>query len=202
MFDKTIEWIIEKFNGKIDKEDVVWGFVGGLLCGLVGGLLCGLLCGLLWGLVCSLLWGLVCGLGWGLVGGLAGGFGSLISVSAIAFFQDIFIPIWILIVAVVILTEIIFWLDKTKPRRNESKFNFALIIKLKALGISIFSVIEIFWLMNLIEKSIPFIKQHNEVIIKVFGYIGLGIIGLAVLVGILYLWIKLNSMKYNRKKRK
>ncbi len=59
------------------------------------------------------------------------------------------------------------------------------------LGLSAITQIYIF------IREIDFIK-HSPKILEWVGYIGAGLIGLGFIVGLFYLWIKLNSLKYKK----
>jgi len=55
--------------------------------------------------------------------------------------------------------------------------------------------------LNLIRLAIDKIKIYDnwEIILKWIGYIGAGLIVLAVIIGVFYLYLKLNSLKYDKK---
>ena len=102
-----------------------------------------------------------------------------------------------------ILMEIFFWFDKQKPKKSQSKFWFTTLKK----GEALLESVAILGYLNLgrigIERISKF--QNWDIILKWVGYIGAGIIILVAIIGIIYLFIKLNSLKYEvkneRKKR-
>ena len=162
------------------KEDFVVGLVGGLVWGLVGGLV--------WGLVWGLVVGLVGGLVWGLVVILVN------FTEAYPFIQG-FMPILLIIIGILLIAEIMFWLTKEKKlkknlfwhtckRKIENIFEVL-------LGVSAISQIYI------LTRDIDF-SEYFPTILKWIGYIGAGIIIIGIVVGLFYLWIKLNELKYKR----
>jgi len=173
MFDKQINWLIKfdkrSISYKEKKDDLVLGLVLGLVVGLV--------------------WGLV----WGLVVGLV----SLISVSLIASIKYFPFKIWLLIISIIIVAELIFLLfDKKKPKKKENKFWFT--VKRKGISYipSTFVWIESIGAFELGKRGIPYIRKYYPEIVKWLGYVGITIIVIAIILTILYGYIKLNSLKY------
>jgi len=170
--------IISKIYNKLNKsqrEDLVVG----LILGLVGGLIFGLAWGLAGGLVGGLVWGLVV---------------LLLNFSeAFPFIQSI-IPIVLIIIGIIIIAEVMFWITKDKKPKKGSLFWHTCIKKSEnvfevLLGISLLSQVYIF------TRDIDFIK-HFPIILKWVGYIGACLVCVGIIVGIFYLWIKLNELKY------
>ena len=199
MLEKQINWLIKKSNDKLTKEELVWG----LVLGLVGGLVLGLVRGLVWGLVL----GLVLGLVWGLVLGLVWGLGSLLSVNIIALFKyppliNFMAPLWLhillTILIIFVIMESIFLFEKNKPKKKENIYWFT--AKRKGIDLlkSLFVYVEVIGFIKLIKKGVPYLVKYHAVIIKWVGYIGMGILCLAVLLGVLFVYIKINSLKYKR----
>lgn len=141
----------------------------------------------------ELVGGLVGGLVCGLVGGLVV---ILCNWSEALPFLTQFYPIILLILGIIILSEILFWLmpkekvDKKKIFWHTCKRKFENIFEV-LLGLSAITQIYIF--IREIRIKIPY-----EIILKWIGYIGAGVIFLVLIVGIFYIWIKLNSLKYKR----
>jgi len=153
-------------------------------------------------LVAGLAVGLVAGLAGGLVWGLVWGLGSLISVSLIAsikYFPRQAIIFWITLVLVFIIFEFIFLkLDKAKPKKNDNVLWFTAKRKGIALLESLFVVLEINGLFQLSIRGYPYIRKYFPEILKWTGYIGIGIIALAILIGLVLLYLYVNSLKYRR----
>ena len=181
--------IISKIYNKLSKskkEDLVWGLIGGLVSGLIGGLVLGLVLGLVWGLVL----GLVLGLVWGLIVILTN------FTEALPFIQG-FYEIGLIILGIIIISEILFWLmDKEKVKKSKRfwhtcKKKFECVFEV-LLGLS--AITQIYILIREIAKH--YNKEVLEIILKGVGYIGFGIVCLGLIIGVFYIWIKLNSLKY------
>lgn len=100
---------------------------------------------------------------------------------------------WYILLLSLILMEVYFWLiDKKTPEKNENKLFFA--FKRKFVGYS-YSLATIFLSFTIYQFTIK-IKDYWQTILKWIGYIGVGIIGLAIVIGIVCLFLKLNSLKY------
>ncbi len=183
MFNEQINWLIKKSNNKIDKEIIIFGLVCGFICGFIFGLGFGLASGFVYGLIY----------------GLVLGYGVLVSLCGIIFFQELFIPIWILIILVLVITEIKFWLDKKKPEKKENKFKFTIKRKLIAFLESSFIIIVLGGLYNLSKKVIPYLEDNFIIIVKWLCYISIGLMILAIIIGIFWICIKLNSLKYSKR---
>ena len=197
--------IISKIYSKLNKEEkeglawgLVWGLAWGLVVGLAWGLAWGLVWGLAWGLVWGLVWGLACGLVAGLVWGLAWGLVVILTnfTEALPFINGL-LPILILIGIIFILVEVFFWLSPREKVKKKDRLKHTLKRKGEALlevllGLSLIAQIYIF------IREVDFIKYFPE-ILKWIGYLGLALICFILVVGIVYLWIKLNSLKYSKK---
>ena len=221
MIIETIYKKLEKTS--IDEDEIISGLIGGIILGLIGGLIWGLILGLIWGLILGLIWGLILGLIgglisgliygliwgliggliygliWGLIYGLIWGLGGIIGTglaSLITHYPNL-LPIWILIIIILVILEIYFWMDKSKPKNKKNIIWFTLGKKLEALIESIATL----GVLNLIRISYERLKvlfiDWNE-ILKWTGYIGAGIIGLAIICLIIYGYLKLNSLKYRK----
>jgi len=199
-----IESLFKKF--KEEDEDLFFGLFGllaGLLFGLFFGLSFGLSFGLLAGLLTGLSFGLLTRLLNGLLAGLLFGLGFLIifipllgAVSLISHFPN-FIPLWFFLLIGIILMELFFWLDIQKPKKKQSKFRFTCLKK----GEALLEAVAILGTLNLIRLGIKKIivwKIPLEIILKWGGYIGVGLICLGIIIGVIYLYIKLNSLKYKK----
>jgi len=193
-----------KFYKNHDMEfgfDLLCCLIYGLLCGLTygllfGGLICGLLWSLLWSLICGFLWG---GLVYGLVCYLVCGL-TVIIVNwdkALPFFTSF--PEWFfLVLGILIISEIMFFLtpkEKLKKTTNifwhTCKRKFENIVEV-SLGFSV--VAQVYILIREIK-----VLNYLPEIIKWIGYIGAGAIIVSVIVFVFYIWIKLNSLKYEEK---
>ena len=107
--------------------------------------------------------------------------------------------IWLVIIVVITLAELIFLLlDKTQPKKKEDKFWFTAKRKAIAYLESIFLVVELNGLYQLSVRGHPYVKRYFPEIMKWIGYIGVGLIILVVIGFVLYMYIKLNSLKYKK----
>ena len=148
------------------------------------------------GLAVGLVGGLAVGLVWGLVGGLVV---ILVNFPEAFPFLTQFKTIVYLILGIIVLTEIWFWLDSSKKPKSESITKFTLKKKFEAFVEVILGLSGIAQIYILIREGSKYLTQEvmNE-ILKWVGYIGAGIVGLGVVIGIIYLWIKLNELKYKK----
>ncbi len=202
-----LEPLFKRF--KKDNFNLGMGLVVGLFCGGVlfaMGLSENLLEGLLIGGVLSFLIGfasLVLAAGVGSNGG--GILGYFISFTlcfallCLFLYFPSFIPIWLFILIGIIILETCFWLDKQKPKKKQNKLWFTVGKKLEALLESI-AILGTLNLIRLLIKWIISWKIPWETIITWIGYIGIGLAALFVTGLVLYLYIKLNSLKYKKKK--
>jgi hypothetical protein len=171
---------------KENKENIVAGLVFGLVAGLVFGLEFGLVAGLAAGLAVGLAVGLVAGLGFGLAVGLANLFQLI---------PKEFLWIFLLVAGIIILSEFLFY---GKGYESGSKFWFTCKRKLEAIlesSIIIINGLNIRWL---IVKYDLFNKIPYKIVLKWIGYIGVGIIILALIIGLFYLWIKINEFRVKK----
>lgn len=145
-------------------------------------------------LVVGLFWGLVLGLVWGLAGGLVV---ILTNWSeALPFLTQVY-PIIVLILGIIILSEILFWLMPKEKVKAKNLFWHTTIRKLENIFevlMGLFAVAQIYIFTREIAKH--YNVEVTQLILKWIGYIGVGIIGIALIVLIFYVWIKLNSLKY------
>ena len=202
--------ILEPLFKRFKKDN--FSLITGLVLGLFGGgilfatgLSESLLEGLLYGGIMSFLFGFLSfalGGGDSTGGGILGYFISFtfcFALLCLFLYFPSFIPIWLFILIGIIILETCFWLDKQKPKKKQNKLWFTIGKKLEALLESI----AILGTLNLIRLSIKWIiswKIPWEAIIKWIGYIGIGLAALFATGLVLYLYIKLNSLKYKKKK--
>lgn len=126
------------------------------------------------------------------------GISTLLSVIALFFIANVtisFAPLWSLpaFLLLLIITEIYFLLDSKKPVRKESKIKFTAKRKFVSLFYATLTLLGL-------NTGYQLVKDHWQAILKWVGYIGAGAIILAAIIGIIYLWLKLNSLKYGGKK--
>jgi len=209
-----IEWLFKKFEDEEEGNKVlIFGLFAGLSAGFAGlilglsyGLLTGLLVGLLVGLLTGLVGGLLTGLILGLSTGLLTGLGFLIiflpflGLASLITHYPNFLPLWLFFLIGFILVELFFWFDKQKPKKKQSKVWFTCMKK----GEAILEATAVLGVLNLIRVGINKLiiwKVPLEEILKWTGYIGLGLSVLAVIAGIILIYIKLNSLKYGGKSK-
>jgi hypothetical protein len=184
-----------KITKKDQKEAFVFGLVSGLGFGLVSGLGFGFGSGLVFGLVFGLGFGIVFGLVSGLVFGLVYfiNFFAFLGLVGLITHYPSFIPLWLIIVLGILVLEAFFWFDSQKRPKNIKPFWFTLMKK----GEALLETVAIFGYLNLGRLAIGKIKYIPcKEVLKWTGYIGAGIIALALVVGLIYLYVKLNSLKY------
>lgn len=119
--------------------------------------------------------------------------------SIILFFVDYDYNWLYLVIFVLIITELIFWFDDEKPTKKENKLFFTTKIKSICLGMATLGVIITIGLSNLINRLIKLLSIYWQTILKWIGYIGVGILGIAIIWGIVYIYLLLNSLKYKNK---
>ena len=134
----------------------------------------------------------------GFIVGLAGGLASLIGINLISFFKDFPTNYILLLVILLVLTEIVFWLDRSKPKKKEDKFKFTVKRKLISLIASIFIITQVLGSISTYKELEPQIKTYFPDILKWIGYIGVGLIRLTIIVLIFIGWAQLNKLKYER----
>ena len=101
-----------------------------------------------------------------------------------------------------ILTELIFWVFDSKKPSKENKIAFTV----KRKGIAAL------WSAGILSQVVGGVQTYKEVsplvvqqfpeILKWVGYIGEGIFIVALVVLVLYVYLILNSMKYDRSRRR
>ena len=110
------------------------------------------------------------------------------------------IPWWTILIGGIGLVEIIYWLTPTgKVKKKENTFKKALKLKLSC----IFDVLCFIGLTQLIYSGVKRINLEEIIeFLKSLGWILLVLLGVAagifILVGIGYLWIKLNERKFKK----
>jgi MFS family permease len=186
---------------------LIFGLAFGLFSGLIFGLIFGLAFGLFSGLFSSLFYGLAFGLFSSLFYGLAFGLFSSLTYGLVSSLVVLIInikevlqielkSILIIIFLVIALTEIIFWfVDKSKPKK-ENRFWFTIKRKLDAFfsSLLILGIVGQIYLLG--KAGIKYITK--DAFLKLVGYIGAGIIALAIIGLILCLFIKINELKYKK----
>jgi hypothetical protein len=139
------------------------------------------------------------GLVWGLVGGLVV---ILINYKEALPFLAGFYPILFLIFGIIFISEIMFWLmPKEKLNKNVSIFWHTCKRKLENIFevlLALSGIAQIYILVRELNKYLNY-ELYQE-ILKWIGYIGLGILILAIVILVFYVWIKLNEVKYKNGK--
>ena len=139
--------------------------------------------GLVEGLIGILGWGLIGVLGWGLIGGL---------VENIGIFPLLQNNLLLFAIAIIVIVEILFLLDKEKPSKKVNKLWFTINKKFEALieTILLISVVNLGLIVN------ECVKKYSQEIIGITINL-IGIVGILVVVCVIvYGYIKLNSLKY------
>ena len=155
----------------------------------------GFVLGLAWGLAWGLAGGLAGGLAWGLVWGLV----VILTNFREAFpFINNFIQILIIILGILIIVEIMFWITKEdKPKKNI----FLYVCKKKLENVfEVLLVISLISQIYILTRDINFLEYFPK-IINVISIIIVILICLGMIIELLYLWIKLNSLKYKIKEK-
>jgi MFS family permease len=164
------------------------GLVNGLASGLASGLVIELVYGLASGLVIGLVYGLASGLVIGLIYGLASGLANLNLLIPL----DVF-GITAFIISIIILSEFLF--DSRKYHKVKSKFWFTAWRKAQSLFESLLIIVNLLNFRWLIIEYDLFNKIPYNEVLKWIGYIGAGLLGIALICLIFYLWIKLNEAR-------
>ena len=120
------------------------------------------------------------------------GIGALISSRILLNFSILFN--WNILLLLIVILEIFFLLDKSKPNKKDNLIKFTAKRKGVSLIKSILSILGGFTLYNLV-------KNYWETILKWIGYIGAGALALALIIVIGYYYLRLNSLKYNQHKK-
>jgi MFS family permease len=195
-----------------DVEKYLYGdndLVNGLVIALVFGLLVAFVSGLGVGLVTSLSVALILGLMFGLVTGLALGFGFGLSVASVFGLVaglvtgfGVGLPptvTWLgALLAVFVLTEIIFQSYREKPGKGENTFWFTA----KQKAVAVFESVMILANLNALRVGIEWLSrkwpEYWPFIEKVLGWVGIAL----VVILALWLWVKANETKYAKKEEK
>lgn len=122
----------------------------------------------------------------------------LVTLGIILFINDFKINL-LTIILVFIATEILFWFDKEKKPKKTSKFKFTIKKKFESFFESLFVVTGINFAIIIFPKLKEWFVKYWPTILKWIGYIGAIIIVLLIVIGVLWLYIKLNSLKYKEK---
>jgi hypothetical protein len=104
------------------------------------------------------------------------------------------VPTWAVISILFIIMEGLFLLEKNRPKKKENK----LLYSAKRKIINLFKSVGIFFVATIIYNIYLQVKDYYLEILKWIGYIGAGLIGLALIILIVYGYLKLNSLKYNK----
>ncbi len=177
--------------GILAMSNLVFALVSGIIFTIIFIFIISVEYGLIFALKIGLVGLLVCGSLFVSVFGLGNFIVSFVSAPDIS--TLIFIGILI-----IIPTEMLFWLDKKQPKKNESIYVFTIKRKLLGFGEAILIIGGINGGINLIFKYVPMLE---EFLIR-YGYTVCGIIGcgiVVIIVGAIYIW--LNSLKYSCYKR-
>ena len=165
--------IIENLYKLADTEEKKETLVYGLVGGLVGGLVFGLVCGLVYSI----------------------NFFAFLGLASLILHYPNFIPLWILIIAGIIILEVLFWLDSQKKPKKFSSFWFTVLKK----GEALLETVAVFGYLNLARLGFKKLGLINwSGILKWTGYIVYGTLVLIIVLGVIYLYIKLNSLKYKK----
>ena len=181
-----ISRILESKLLKKYKADLVAGLVVGLVAGLVAGLAFGLVAGLVVGLAV----GLAAGLAFGLAAGLAAGLAKISQL-----IPQEFLRIFLLIVGIIILSELLFYGGGYK---SGNRFWFTAKRKIESILESLIIIINVLNIRRLFVEYDILNKISYELILNWIGYIGIGIIALGIIIGIFYLWTKINELRVRK----
>ena len=109
------------------------------------------------------------------------------------------LPLWIIGFILFLIMEAFFWIDNSKPYKKDNKFWYTIKKKAENLFEAILILGLSFYVIYIVENinrvNIPWAS-----VLKVSGYVFLGIIGIGLIAGLFWLYIKLNSLKYGGKK--
>lgn len=92
--------------------------------------------------------------------------------------------------------------DYKRVKKKPSIFWFTAERKIIALLKSSFVVLCLLGAYNIVRKAAPWVKEHFPEILKWSGYLGIAALVIGGILGIAYIYIKINSMKYNGYKKK
>jgi len=211
MFERTKQWIAEWqwWNNLSNSEKggivlgitggLIWGLIWGLSGGLVGALVGALVLALVGALVLALVWGLAEGLGWGLgcglggalTGGLTGGL-----ITAVEYF-----PGWMPFITVaVIIGEILFFWDRTKLPKGESKLIFTAKIKFACILLAAYIEAQVIGAYYNTQKLAEWFGTNYDTILYWIGRLGVWVIALLGISIVVLGWLWINSLKYEREK--
>ena len=164
----------------------------GLVSGIALGIALGIVLGIASETIYEVVFGLVSGLAFGLVFGLI--YGLTYGLVTITSNYPEFIPIWVLVIGIIAIMELFFFLDDKQPKKEENKIWFTAKRKFYALFDTLLILVNINNI-RIISKEL----EINWIIVKDWiGYIGIGIGTILIVSGILYLFLKLNSLRYNK----
>jgi len=131
----------------------------------------------------------------GLLFGLILLFGLVAAVCIVAFFQHIPLPVWLLVVGIIVIAEILFWLDRKQPTGN--RFWFTAGRKGLSLLFSLLVVVVLGGLYNSGKEAISFFGRIDwQRTVCFVGYVGLVLLCIAAILFVVWGYIKINSLKY------
>lgn len=109
-------------------------------------------------------------------------------------------PLWVSIPVILVMSEVIFYLDKGRPNEDEDAFTFTLWRKLEAIIDSLIIVVYAMGIVILSEKIdfYAILESNFPAIMQAIYWIGsvvLVVLGIAV-------WVWLNSLRYRKKDSK
>jgi len=111
-----------------------------------------------------------------------------------------FLPILFGILIIIALAEILFWLGRKEKVNVKNLFLHTCKRKAEALFESLIILVNlnnIRYILTRVE-TYEWFRENYSLILKWIGYIGAGVIILAAIAGIFYVWIKLNERKYTK----
>ncbi len=204
--------ILKYLFGKIkDKDYSKEKFIVGLVTGLIVIYIWNLIDGVGVGITRTLLRGFgiswILFIIWGSIGifGYFVGFFTFLGLMSLFLYYPNFLPFWIFVIIELTVLEIFFWLDKEKPKiskrlskREKGKRRWWFTLEKK--GEALLETILVLGYLNLGRIAIAKLNlsQNWDILLNWIGYVGYGIIILAFLIGLIYLYIKLNSLRYKK----
>jgi len=128
--------------------------------------------------------------------------GSLFGIGLLSLFLNYpeFVPLWLLAVELLVLTELLFWLDAEKRPKSEKKFNFTVLKKIESFIEAVF-IVGVLNVGRLAIENIDHLYLSHSDANKIINFpLAIGSKAL-VIIGILLIaviYIYLSSLKYKR----